>query len=110
MNTTVSNTPAASDQARERLSRNLAQAIDDAEELLRLTAEQAGDRVAAVRDRTKASLAQARKELGRVQADAAERAKRAASSVDDYVHANPWKALGVVGVIGMVVGALIARR
>jgi ElaB/YqjD/DUF883 family membrane-anchored ribosome-binding protein len=110
MNTPVTNLQAAKAQVRDKLSEDLAQAIDDAEELIRLTAEQTGERVAAVRDRAKASLARARMELGRVHADAAERAKRAASSVDDYVHANPWKALGVVGVLGMVVGALIARR
>jgi ElaB/YqjD/DUF883 family membrane-anchored ribosome-binding protein len=26
------------------------------------------------------------------------------------VHANPWKAIGVVGLAGLIVGSLIARR
>jgi ElaB/YqjD/DUF883 family membrane-anchored ribosome-binding protein len=38
--------------------------------------------------------------------------KRAAGAVvtDDYVHANPWPAIGVAAGVGFVLGALFARR
>lgn len=97
-------------QSRDKLQRDLAQAIDDAEALIRLTAEQTGERIEAARDRARASLGQARRELGRVQAQAAAQAQRAASTVDELVHTHPWQALGAAALVGVVVGALIARR
>ncbi len=97
-------------QARDNLGRDLRNALDDAEELIRLTAEQAGERITVARNRAKESLAQARVELARMQAQALERAKQAAHEVDDYVHANPWKAMALAGVLSAVIGLLISRR
>ncbi|WP_153099248.1 DUF883 family protein [Paraburkholderia hayleyella] len=31
------------------------------------------------------------------------------ADADDYVHANPWQAIAIVGGLGIVVGALLAR-
>ncbi len=97
-------------QARDSLARNLRAALDDAEELVRLTAEQAGEQVAAARARARQSLAQARAELERVQAEAAQRTRMAARDVDDYVHSNPWQAIALAGVISAVIGVLVSRR
>ena len=36
--------------------------------------------------------------------------KAAAQATDDYVHAHPWKAVGLAAAIGVIVGMLIARR
>ena len=77
---------------------------------LRLTAEQAGERITTARNRAKESLAQARVELDRVQAQTLERAKQAAHEVDDYVHGHPWQAIALAGVLSAVIGVLIARR
>lgn len=97
-------------QARANLNRDLRSALDDAEELVRLTAEQAGERISAARDRAKGSLARARIVLDRAQTQAVEHARVAAHDVDVYVHANPWKAVALAGVLSAVVGVLIARR
>lgn len=97
-------------QSGEGLKRDLGGTLEDAEELVRMTADQAGEQVAAARTKIKQSLAQARQELGRMQVQATEGARRAAYEVDDYVHANPWKTLGFAALLGMVVGLLIARR
>jgi ElaB/YqjD/DUF883 family membrane-anchored ribosome-binding protein len=96
--------------ARDSLARNLRAALDDAEELVRLTAEQAGDQVAAARSRAQASVARARSELERVQAEAAQRTRQAVTEVDDYVHSHPWQAIALAGVVTTVIGVLIARR
>jgi ElaB/YqjD/DUF883 family membrane-anchored ribosome-binding protein len=29
---------------------------------------------------------------------------------DEYVHANPWKALGIAAAAGVLVGILMSRR
>lgn len=97
-------------QARDNLARNLRSALDDAEELVRLTAEQAGERVTAARARAQESLARARVELERVQTEAVERTRVAARDVDDYVHSHPWQAIALAGVLSAVIGVLVSRR
>ena len=97
-------------QPSENFKRELSGALDDAEELVRMTADQTGEQVAAARRKITQSLAQTRQELQRMQMQATETARRAAYGVDDYVHTNPWKTLGFAALLGVVVGLLITRR
>ena len=104
--------PNARNDARsgEGFKREISGTLDDAEELVRMTADQAGEHVAQARTRVQQSLSHARQELQRMQMQATETARRAAYGVDDYVHSNPWKTLGFAALLGVVVGLLIARR
>jgi len=36
--------------------------------------------------------------------------KAAAKATEDYVRANPWKAMGITAAVGFVLGILAARR
>ena len=94
----------------ENFKRDFSGTLDDAEELVRMTADQTGEQVTAARNKIMQSLSQARHELSRMQMQASETARRAAYGVDDYVHTNPWKTLGFAALVGVVVGLLIARR
>jgi ElaB protein len=38
------------------------------------------------------------------------RAQNLARNADDFVHDNPWQALGVVAVLGVTLGYLLSRR
>jgi ElaB/YqjD/DUF883 family membrane-anchored ribosome-binding protein len=96
--------------AGEKLKREISGTLDDAEELVRMTADQTGEQIAAARSRIQQSLANARQELQRMQVQATETARRAAYGVDDYVHSNPGKTLGFAALLGVVVGMLIAHR
>jgi ElaB/YqjD/DUF883 family membrane-anchored ribosome-binding protein len=40
----------------------------------------------------------------------ADKAKAVARATDDYVHDNPWKAVGIAAGIGLFAGLLIGRR
>jgi ElaB/YqjD/DUF883 family membrane-anchored ribosome-binding protein len=102
--------PRSAANAGDKLKRDFSGTLDDAEELVRMTADQAGEHVAAARNRIQQSLSSAREELQRMQMQATETARRAAYGVDDYVHSNPWKTLGFAALLGVVVGLLIARR
>lgn len=97
-------------QAREKLARDLRATIEDTEELLRITAGQVGERIAEARTRVQASLAQARMQLAKLQSEVVARGKEASAQADEYVHAHPWKAVGIAGLAGLLVGALISRR
>jgi ElaB/YqjD/DUF883 family membrane-anchored ribosome-binding protein len=39
-----------------------------------------------------------------------DRTKQAARVTDEYVHENPWKAVGIAAGVGLIVGLLIGRR
>ncbi|MFY9315183.1 MAG: DUF883 family protein [Burkholderiales bacterium] len=95
---------------KDKLVADLKVVVADAEELLRATASQAGEKVAAARERIQASLATAKVKLGEAERAALEKAKLAAKATDDYVHENPWRAVGIAAVAGLVLGVLIARR
>ena len=95
---------------RDRVMADLRVVIADAEELLRLGAEQTGAAASEWRARVEARLADARASLGRMQDDVVARAKAAGQAADAYVHENPWRAIGVAAGVGLLVGLLIGRR
>lgn len=84
--------------------------VSDAEELLRLTANQAGDKVADLRGRLQDHLATAKASLADAQAAVVERTRAVARATDDFVHDNPWKSIGIAAGMGLIIGLLIGRR
>ena len=100
----------AIDFSKEKLAADLKVVVADAEELLRATASQAGEKVGVARERIQASLASARVKLAETERAVLDKAKLAASATDEYVHEHPWHAVGVAAVIGLLLGALINRR
>jgi ElaB/YqjD/DUF883 family membrane-anchored ribosome-binding protein len=98
------------DVSKEKLAADLKVVVADAEELLRATASQAGEKVGVARERIQASLASARVKLAETERAVLDKAKIAASATDEYVREHPWHAVGVAAVIGLLLGALINRR
>ncbi len=94
----------------EKLASDLRTVIADAEELLRATANQAGDKVAAARARVQDSLDSAKLKLSILSEEAADQARAAVRATDDYVHDNPWQAVGIAAFAGLVLGMLISRK
>lgn len=84
--------------------------IADAEEILRVTAGQAGEKVADLREKAQARLTTAKIKLAEAEAALVDKAKAAGRAADDYVHDNPWRAVGIAAGVGLVIGLLIGRR
>ena len=101
---------ASNDVSKQKLVADLKVVVADAEELLRATASQAGEKVSAARERIQASLATAKVKLTEAERVLLERTKLAATAADDYVHENPWQAVGIAAAAGLVLGVLISRR
>lgn len=101
---------ASNDVSKEKLVADLKVVVADAEELLRATASQAGEKVAAARERIQASLATAKVKLTEAERALLEKSKEAAKAADEYVRENPWQAVGVAAAVGLVLGVLISRR
>jgi len=104
------NSQAANDVSKEKLVADLKVVVADAEELLRATASQAGEKVSAARERIQASLGTAKVKLAEAERVLREKTKQAAKVTDDYVHENPWQAVGIAAMAGLVLGILISRR
>lgn len=100
----------ASNVNRDKLVADLKVLIADSEELLRASAGQAGEKIAAARERVQASLATAKVKLADAERAVVEKTKKAAKATDEYVHENPWRAVGIAAAAGVVLGLLINRR
>lgn len=95
---------------KEKLAQDLKIVISDAEDLLRATANQAGEKVSAAREKIQDSLHRAKLKLAEVEDVLVDKSKQAARVTDEYVHDNPWRAVGIAAGIGFVIGLLIGRR
>ncbi|MES2012377.1 MAG: DUF883 family protein [Pseudomonadota bacterium] len=98
------------DVTKEQLIADFKVVIADAEALIKATANQGGEAIAALRTRAEDSLAIAKVKMADAQDELIARSKAAARATDEYVHDNPWKAVGVAAGVGLVIGLLIGRR
>ncbi|HWK60445.1 MAG TPA: DUF883 family protein [Eoetvoesiella sp.] len=89
---------------------NVKESLDDAEKLLREAADATGEKASELRERAMKSLRRTREALYDTQDALMAKGRRAARVTDDYVHDNPWQAIGVAGLTGLLVGMLISRR
>ena len=94
----------------DKLLHDLKVVVEDAEALLAITAGQTGEKIEQLRARAKESLTAARERMKVAGAQLGDRAKAAAKSTDDYVHANPWTAIAIAAGLGFVLGSLTNRR
>lgn len=95
--------------SKERLVGDLKTLITDAEELLRATTSQAGEKVTAARQRIEQSLIEGKKALADAEKVLVKKSKECAEIADDYVRENPWSAVGIAASVGLVFGLLIRR-
>ena len=99
---------------RERWVADFKTMVTDAEALLKATANQGGNELAAVRSKAEESVKAMKARLAEEQAAMLAKTKEAAKATDVYVHEHPWTAVGVAaGVaagVGLVVGLLSHRQ
>ena len=95
---------------KEKLVADFKVVVADAEELLRATAGQAGEKVVEMRGRIQEHLATAKDSLAEAQVVVVDKAKAVGRATDDFVHDNPWRSVGVAAGIGLIIGLLIGRR
>ena len=98
-----------SEVSKEKLMQDLRLVVSDAEELLRATAGVAGEKVSVARERIQENLAVAKVSLANAEEALLAKTREAAKATDEYVHDNPWKAVGIGAAVGVIVGMLIGR-
>ena len=99
-----------SDVTKDQLIADFKVVVADMEALIKATANQGGEALAKVRARAEESLTAAKVKMADAEAALVDKTKAAAEATDEYVHANPWRAVGVAAGVGLVIGLLIGRR
>ena len=96
--------------SKEKLIADFKVVVADTEELLRSTAGQAGEKISELRAKAQDHLATAKVKLADAEAAIVDKAKQAGRVADDYVHDNPWSAVGIAAGVGFLIGLLVGRR
>jgi ElaB/YqjD/DUF883 family membrane-anchored ribosome-binding protein len=96
--------------SKDKLIQDFRIVVADAEELLRATASQAGEKVTAARERIQDSLHAAKVKLAEAEDVIVQQGRLAVRVTDEYVQENPWRAVGIAAGVGLVIGLLIGRR
>lgn len=86
---------------------NLVEAMED---VFSAATEDGGEKLSELKGQAEASLKKARARLGTVEKNAMAQARKIAANSDDYVHENPWTAIGVGAGVGLLLGLLIGRK
>ena len=95
---------------RKHAADELQDIVDKAEELLETIGSEGGEAARELRDRVSDTVRVARKRLGKLDASTRKAARQAVESTDEYVHDNPWRAVGIAAGVGLIIGLLIGRR
>ena len=82
----------------------------DAEDLIKATASHNDGPLGEIRSKAMETLNSAKESLSSVEGAVTEKAKIVAERTDEFVHRNPWEAVGVAAGIGLLVGLFIRRR
>ncbi len=107
---TMTNKALTDDVSTEQLITDFKVVVADAEALLVATANLGGDKLTELRAKAETSLKVAKAKMAETQAVLLDKTKAAAQAADNYVHDNPWQAVGIAASIGLVVGLVVGRR
>jgi len=96
--------------SREKLVDDFSAVLTEAEDLLKRAANESGERAKDLRSQVEAKLLAAKLRLQEIEGEAVDRARVAARVTDDYVHDNPWQAIGIAAAVGFIAGLMMNRR
>ena len=82
----------------------------DAEALIQATEGHTDGAIGSIRSKALETIAGAKESLSGIEGQLTDKAKAAAVSADDFVHRNPWEAVGIAAGLGLLIGLFIRRR
>lgn len=98
------------ERAGGRIAGDFRTMIADGEDLLKAAATVSGDGFTAARTKFEQNLRRAKATLADASQSVFDRTKETAAVADDYIHGNPWTAVGVAIAAGALLGFLAAKR
>jgi ElaB/YqjD/DUF883 family membrane-anchored ribosome-binding protein len=96
--------------ARERVLRDLKTLARDAEDLLKATAGDLGEKAREARARLAGALERAKATCAELQEQTIASAKAAAKEADTVIREHPYEAIGMAFGLGLLIGVLAARK
>jgi len=96
--------------SRDKIKGDLKTVLADMDDYLRATASQTGEKIGAIRERLQEHMHRAKDRLADTKEIVVDKTKEAAKATDEYVHDNPWRAVGIAAGVGLIIGMLIGRR
>lgn len=93
---------------KQRLLADFNAVMSDADQLLKLVAEEGGDKASALGTRVERNLTAAKARLRGLEDLVLETTKAGARATDEYVHEKPWQTVGVAAGLSLIFGAAIA--
>lgn len=100
----------AANSGRQNVSREFHDLVADIEDLVKQTASLSGEELNLARTRLAELIASAKTSAGDMGSAVAQRARRSAAATNEYVHEQPWKAIGIAATVGLLLGVVLARR
>ncbi len=94
----------------ETVRNDLKTLVREAQSLFDEAASAGGARADELRSKASKALDDALRRAHELQEAAIKRGRQIANDTDAYVHEHPWRAIGIAGAVGVLIGMLIARR
>ena len=94
---------------KDRLITDVQAVLADAEELMGATAQQGGEKAAAIRAKMTTRMSEAKDKLVEFEGEVVAKAKAAAKATDAYVQGNPWQSVLIDGGVGFALGFIVHR-
>lgn len=98
------------DTKREELTNEIRDILKNAEELFNGTADSSTEEYKKLKDRLAEQFDDVKYRFASLKDDAIDSAKAVAKQTDTLVQDNPYKAITVAGVVGLLLGVLVTRR
>lgn len=92
------------------VSREVENFLADIDELLKSKTTLGGVELSNLKDQIVEKFLSAKETVTTASNEAISRARKAAETTNEYVHDEPWKAIGVGVAFGFLLGALVSRR
>ena len=102
--------PSRTRLASDRVLGDLKTLADDADALLRATAQDAGEKAKEIRARLAIAIDKAKSTCDEMRVQGFASAKAAAQKTDDTIRAHPYESMGVAFGVGVLLGALLTRK
>lgn len=97
------------DSARKGLNQEFHNLLADLEDLIQETTSLGAEDLAQAKERLVARLANTRQSLETLGLSLAKQVSHTAVMTNDYVHAQPWKAIGIGAAAAFLLGCVLAR-
>ena len=96
--------------SKDKLITDMKVVLADVEDLLKAATAATGETATALREKAAGKLKLAAEKLTGLQEATLLKGKEAFKVTDEYVHDNPWKAVGIAAAAGFLIGLLVNRK